>query len=101
MSSSSEDDWCCSLFADAASGFNKRGLSVYKVVDMKFGLRFFVELRSIDVEDVPKFRSAGDVPVTLSINQGITFCPWCGCALRDFYADKAHRLPIGERSLES
>ena len=94
-----ENGWCCSLFRDAVSNFGKRGVTIAKISDVKYGLHFFLEFRAVASSEATRFRNESAVAFSLSVSQGIKFCPWCGQHLREYYATR-DSLAIHIRDLE-
>jgi hypothetical protein len=86
--------WCCELFKDAIEHYGERGIAIATGYDAKFGIHFALDFRAVKSSDEATFKNNGPVPFSLRMSQCIRFCPWCGAALRDFYADKAADLPL-------
>lgn len=83
--------WCCVGFNNMSGEVGKRGAAV--LVDASVASetpRFLVQFRAVDAEAHTRFPD--DVPISLVMEIGIKFCPWCGTLLGEFYASGAARI---------
>jgi hypothetical protein len=80
--------WCCIGFENMVGQAGTRGVAV--LIDGSRGSvppDFFIQFRALDTSVPPPFSS--DVPISVVMEIGIQFCPWCGALLREFYAESA------------
>lgn len=77
--------WCCATLQDwyAAAGERGIGLLIERSTDGR--AVFLLQYRSIDPGKEALVSS--QTPVTLSGQVGITFCPWCGQNLENWYGE--------------
>ncbi|NOX55753.1 MAG: hypothetical protein GXP27_15190 [Planctomycetes bacterium] len=52
-----------------------------------------MEFHAVAVCDEEKLDTP-DVRIVYGVQQAISYCPWCGAALREFYADLFDLLPF-------
>ena len=73
--------WCCRTLRDSVSESGRRGLAIFlnDVGDPAF---FVIQFRAIE-PGAPDPES--ESPLTLGVETGIRFCPWCGTNLLRFY----------------
>jgi len=91
-------EWCCPLFRSAVERRGGAGLSIAIFhVDKRVisdGLGFFLESRGVSDCEESEFANAQRAKVMIQASQGITYCPWCGQSLRDYYRNQRDSLPI-------
>ena len=77
-----EAKWCCVSFK---ANYHNNGLRGIGIVSkrVKSLLRFEIIFLCTDRKYQDKILS--DFPVTLELNLGLIFCPWCGVKLEKFY----------------
>jgi hypothetical protein len=85
-------NFCCTAFAAAIDDRHERGLFIYVLppADGNDGLPAFrIASRSILRSDLERVQPSGlvtAVPITLLCHTGLSYCPWCGIHLGDFYS---------------
>jgi hypothetical protein len=81
--------WCCVGFEAAYQAAGERSIAV--IVDEDQGEpEFFLQSRAVDAGDEQKIDAV--VPISLVIENGIQFCPWCGRSLHKWYGTRATEL---------
>ena len=73
--------WCCPGFEGNFENAGRRGLSVFFANADGIGM-FLVQARAVE-PGVTETGFAG--PISLVIETGIRFCPWCGRNLKSWY----------------
>src|SRR4051812_10132446 len=84
--------YCCSSLKDSFDSRHERGLFVFVRPSMRAGAPpvFAFACRSVlpgDHEQLQQIALSRSAPITLTSQQAIRFCPWCGVILADFYKD--------------
>ena len=85
--------YCCVQFMETVGQGVERGMAIVPTRNLKFGDFFFLRFRCVAEEYVNSIPDTGDIPVTLSVEQAIQYCPWCGMRLADVYAKTFSSLP--------
>jgi hypothetical protein len=71
-------NWCCLGFKGNYEDAGARGVAV--IVDVVDGNpKFALQFRAVDIHKEELIQSS--VPVSLTCNIGMRFCPWCGVDL--------------------
>jgi hypothetical protein len=75
--------WCCIGFESAYHEAGKRSIAVLIDKNLEGEPAFFLQARAFDGVQEPEIRS----PATMSlvIQTGMRFCPWCGVSLEKWY----------------
>lgn len=82
--------WCCAGFEAASAAAGDRGIAV--VVDEGSGgaPEFYLQARAFASGSEPDLNV--EVPMSLVIETGLRFCPWCGARLQRWYRGRASEL---------
>ena len=91
----SSRDWCCAGFKGNYGQAGHRGISVLIERCETLGTRFLIQYRAVDRADQEQFHSSlenVDFHVSVVIETGMTFCPWCGVDLKRFYGKRTEQL---------
>ena len=82
--------WCCSAFQNRYEMAGERSIAVLVDANSQNESEFLIQARALDHGDEPEINTA--VPMSLIIETGIEFCPWCGVNLRKWYGKHAREL---------
>jgi hypothetical protein len=94
-------DYCCVRFRETVSRGTDRGLAIVPKRNPKFGDFFFLQFRAISEAHHELPFDTGNIPLTLSVEQAIQYCPWCGARLADVYSSAIFdELPYVEERAE-
>ena len=82
--------WCCSVFENRYELAGERSIAVLIDEDPSGDPDFLVQARAFDHGSEPPLNVP--VPMSLVLETGIQFCPWCGADLKKWYGKYAHQL---------
>ena len=77
--------YCCPGYKGNLDEAGKRGFAVF-VEDIGSKPMFLMQWRAIDKGDANAVVLNAPVPVSLVVDIGMRYCPWCGVSLADFYS---------------
>jgi hypothetical protein len=82
--------WCCVGFEAAYQAAGERSIAV--IVDESSDSKgeFFLQARTFDIGTEPQLNLT--VPMSLAIQTGLQFCPWCGVRLDKWYGRYVREL---------
>lgn len=80
-------NWCCFAFKGHSENAGQRGLGIYVEVHDK-DPKFVLQWRSVD--NPISFQS--EQAISLMEEVKISFCPWCGVRLSEFYSSSYKEL---------
>lgn len=92
--SGSSIKFCCALFRAAMTTPGRRGTSIIPHRHPRFGDAFYLEFRAIDEPFEGTFKGPPDIPIVVTTEQAIKYCPWCGTKLEKFYRKSFDQLPF-------
>jgi hypothetical protein len=82
--------WCCLGFENHYNQAGRRGAGVLIGRDSTGRPEFTLQYRAADKDDNPVINS--EKPISLIVETGICFCPWCGRDLTGWYGDEVKDL---------
>jgi hypothetical protein len=82
--------WCCAGFQAACQAAGERSIAVLIDEDDQGNPEFFLQARAFDAGTEPELNVA--TPMSLVIQKGLQFCPWCGTRLQQWYRRHAREL---------
>jgi hypothetical protein len=82
--------WCCPGFEGHYNQAGQRGLGILVGRDFTGRLEVTIQYRAADKGEEPVINS--EKPVSLIVDTGMRYCPWCGCDLENWYSDIADSL---------
>jgi hypothetical protein len=94
MSVGFKAEWCCAGFQGNYELAGERGVAVLTGKD-QLGTYFLIQWRAVAKKDAPDLRLAlanCSVPVSTISQVGLSYCPWCGVNLQQFYGDRVDAL---------
>src|SRR5436190_16797840 len=77
-------EWCCLGFCANFHAAGRRGAAVIVARDSTCRPMFVLQFRSVDPE-VESQLPCNPIPITLCMDVGLRFCPWCGANLEETY----------------
>jgi hypothetical protein len=90
--------WCCVGFEGACQAAGERGIAVVVDEGSDGKGEFFLQARAFDLGTEPHLNL--NVPMSLAIQTGLQFCPWCGVRLQKWYGRHAHELKRPELRID-
>jgi hypothetical protein len=82
--------WCCVGFEAGYQAGGERSIAVLIDEDVDGRPEFFLQARMFDIGNEPPMNVS--VPMSLAIQTGLRFCPWCGIQLKKWYGPYARTL---------
>lgn len=82
--------WCCAGFEAAYRAGGERSIAVLVDEDLGGHAQFFLQARAFDVGTEPDLNL--NVPMSLALQTGLQYCPWCGVRLQKWYGRHAREL---------
>ena len=89
--------WCCAGFEAAYEAAGERSIAVVIDEDTDGNAGFFLQARAFDAGSEPELNL--DVPMSLVLQTGLQFCPWCGVRLQKWYGPHVRDLKKSELRL--
>ena len=87
--------WCCIGFEANYNIAGQRGSAVLVDRDFQGTPQFTLQFRAVDKgneQSVSSATAALQIPISLVVDVGMLYCPWCGGDLEKWYADLADTL---------
>jgi hypothetical protein len=85
--------WCCPGFEGNYSQAGQRSSAVLVGRDLMGMPEFTLQFRAVDKGNEQFISSSNEaIPISLVIDVGMRYCPWCGCDLEKWYADAVDEL---------
>jgi hypothetical protein len=82
--------WCCIAFESHYQMAGERSIAVLVDRNSENEPEFLLQARAFDRGQEESLRVS--VPMSLVIESGMQFCPWCGVSLRKWYGKYASDL---------
>jgi hypothetical protein len=82
--------WCCVGFEAAYQAAGERSIAIVVDEDDEGNAEFFLQARTFDIGTEPHLKL--NVPMSLTTQTGLQFCPWCGVHLQKWYGRYAREL---------
>lgn len=82
--------WCCAAFENHYQMAGERSIAVLIDENSEKQPEFLLQARAFDRDHEPVINIS--VPMSLVIEAGLQFCPWCGVSLRKWYSKHAREL---------
>jgi len=84
-------EWCCVQFMWYYNRDDTRGERIAIERTSIGSIYFKLQFRSID-KDKEQLLGISDIPITITSEFGILFCPWCGSDLNEYYHSYMDKL---------
>lgn len=82
--------WCCTAFENHYEMAGERSIAVLVEENSEGRPEFLLQARAFDRGDEPAITTAA--PMSLVIETGMRFCPWCGVDLQKCYGKYSRDL---------
>ena len=90
--------WCCAGFESAYRAGGERSIAVIVDEDAGGTAEFFLQARAFDIGTEPDLKV--NVPMSVALQTGLRFCPWCGMRLQKWYGRHAGELKRPELRID-
>ena len=87
--------WCCVGFEGHYGEAGRRSTGILVGRDFQGRPEFTLQFRAVDKDNEQSVSSAPaslQIPISLVVDVGMRYCPWCGRDLEKWYGDVADAL---------